>query len=953
MDQIDYYLEQGRLIHPCYPPDATGCIDPGKTPRWTVERRLKASREERRRAFEGNNDNVGLVPVAPDVILDVDDRSSDKHGMRVFDVRHPRLYGDTLRHPTGDGAHFHLYCEDVPPGQGKIKIRNYLGLVTVEIFVGAGENIIIPPSVHFNGTKYVYGGIQSIKTRWILVPKAFGYDPEKEQEEEKRRRSDGHNGHDGPDWKRVFKGNLLSLDIFALADHFGVLGEERHDTQEGYRCYSCRCPWREEHTKNKTEDWDPRDSSSVLMVKEGSLPQFKCLHSHGDQYRLKEFLYWCQEQEPGIVDAHCSRRWEENWSKGRRKQEEEERVGERGIDEPDGYYPAVDWSATAIDPAAELSWPFPKDSVLEDLYQYCLPLTEGADCYIIGSALPVVARLLARNVYVPFGDATIFPNIFSMVVGPPGDRKSFTIEIANRLLNRLLPREAFLSDVGSPEAMFDEYAACPDNAQIIDDAAHLLGVWKTTQHGESASALFLRLYDCRGLDEAYVRNRKLTADKATRRYIAQTSTTVLYGATPINATFPEQKNQQGLSRRFLFFYSAEPARTIIWPEESSVETLVPLFAPLADFRGPVRLSKEAYNLWEAFQLDNRQRKGAVPEERENERYALASEPVFVLKIAMLFEACRAVKNGQTFLEAIRADTLDCAIKLVSACLSSGQILVGRGRRHETRQQAEEILTGVRHSFARDTVHPDTIYVSRNRLTRKFCHDTSRRGSLQTDTLYLEILPYLGETGQAKQVFKEGRHEIYAFRATDAPHSSANVRVTSANQKDESPRENGATSAKSAKSAPPLPKQPKSEKTGFSSVSETFENTPLYARARACEENENISALPISDCSLNNFENDLFSKSDQNDASVREGAENAENADVAQFSEEKSDSQTADVVRMNEEFVPGQSFETPKFIYCRDPIRAGELIRELNANPSTLISLDLETCKTTAANENTP
>ena len=57
--------------------------------------------------------------------------------------------------------------------------------------------------------------------------------------------------------------------------------------------------------------------------------------------------------------------------------------------------------------------------------------------------------------------------------------------------------------------------------------------------------------------------------------------------------------------------------------------------------------------------------------------------------------------------------------------------------------------------------------------------------------------------------------------------------------------------------------------------------------------------------------------------------------------------------MNEEFVPGQSFETPKFIYCRDPIRAGELIRELNANPSTLISLDLETCKTTAANENTP
>jgi hypothetical protein len=865
MDQIDYHLELGRLIHPCYPPDAKGCIDPGKTPRWTVERRLKASREERRRAFEGNNDNVGMVPLAPYALVDVDSLiEGDKRWAGVFKEEHPDYYGPTLRYLTGNGGRFCLCCGDIPPGQGKIVVRQHLGgLVRVEIFVGKGLNVIIPPSVHLNGTKYTYRGATERILSRSMVLSDFEQDPEQAQEG-----AGGSSWYGEPDWKRVFKGNLLSLDIFALADHFGVLGEERHETQEGYRCYSCRCPWREEHTKNKTEEWDPRDSSSVLMAKEGSLPRFKCLHSHGEQYQLKEFLYWCQEQEPGIVDAHCSRRWEENWSKSRQKQEEEGRAGERGTDEPDGYYPAVDWNTTAVDPAAELSWPFPKDSILEDIYQYCLPLTEGADCYIIGSALAIVARLLARNIYVPFGDATIFPNIFSMVVGPPGDRKSFTIEIANRLLNRLLPREAFLSDVGSPEAMFDEYAACPDKAQIIDDAAHLLGVWKTTQHGERASALFLRLYDCRGLDEAYVRNRKLTADKATRRYIAQTSTTVLYGATPINATFPEQKNQQGLSRRFLFFYSAEPARTIIWPEESSVEMLVPLFAPLADFRGPVRLSEEAYSRWETFQRDNRQRKRAVPEERENERYALASEPVFVLKVALLFEACRAVKDGQTYLQSIRADTLDCAMKLVSACLSSGQILVGRGRRHETRQQAEEILAAVRHVFARDITHPDTIYVSRNRLTRKFCHDTSRRGSLQTDTLYLEILPYLDETGQAKQVFKEGRHEIYAFRATDAPHSSANVRATSANQKDESPRENGATSAKSVKSAPPLPKQPKSEKSGFSDVSETFENTPLRARARTRVENENISASPISDCSLNNFENDLFSKLGQNDASVR-------------------------------------------------------------------------------------
>src|SRR6516162_5500586 len=162
-DKIDYFLEIGRLIHPCQPPDATGCVDPGKSPKWTLERRLKASPEERRAAFRGNHDNVGLVPLAPDVLLDVDDETPDGRGMEVFKAYHPNLYGDTLRHRTGRGARFYLYCPDVPQDQGKIVIHEYLGIhdLRVEIFVGAGENIIIPPSVHLNGTVYIFEGIRA------------------------------------------------------------------------------------------------------------------------------------------------------------------------------------------------------------------------------------------------------------------------------------------------------------------------------------------------------------------------------------------------------------------------------------------------------------------------------------------------------------------------------------------------------------------------------------------------------------------------------------------------------------------------------------------------------------------------------------------------------------------------------------------------------------------------
>jgi hypothetical protein len=908
-DKVDYFLEIGRLIHPCQPPDAKGCVDPGKSPKWTVERRLKASAEERRAAFRGNHDNVGLVPLAPDVIIDVDNISPNGRGMKVFEARHPNLYGDTLRHSTGDGGHFCLYCPDVPPGQGKIVIPNYLGCVRVEIFVGAGENIIIPPSVHPNGIVYTFQGIRALEVKWRLILRAFNYDPDSDSQD----RRAGGAAYTDPDWKQAFRGNLLTLDIVALADHLGLLGEERHDTQEGYKCYTCRCPWRDEHNHNKTEEWNERDTSSVIMAKAGSLPRFDCKHSHGDQYKLPQFLGWCEEQEAGIVDQFCARQWESRRPK--RSETESEDTRERGTDEPDGYCGPVDWSQQA-DSQIELSWSYPRDSILEDFHQYTVPLSEGADCFILGSVLPIVARLLGRNVHIPFGDTILFPNIFSMIVGPPGDRKSFTIGIAKRLLRQLLPPEALLSQMASSEAMFDAYAECQDKIHIVDDAAQLLAGWRNTHYGEKAAALFLQLYDCCDLDESFIRNRKLTPDKATRRYIEQTSTSVLYGATPVDAVFPAQKYQQGLSRRFLFYYSGLTARIIEWPEISSIEAMVPLFAPLLDFRGPVTLSKEARKLWGEFQRDNRRRKAEVPEEREGERYALSSEPVQVLKICLSFEACRAVREKKTFLGEIRADTLACAIQHVGACLASLQILVGRGRRHETRQQAEEILVKVRAFFAPDMVYPDTIYVSRSRLTRKFCQHTSRKGALQTDVLYLEIIPYLRETGEACLAFKQGKLEIYAFRATDTLPPVPPPFAT------------------------PPPYTQKSEKTGFSANSDTQEGIDIGASLSA-----RFSIIS---------QYDLFSKSGQKCVYGGEEVEKGENGEDTPLPEGKPDSSSGEFAskdaKQGGEFIPGQSFETPKFIYCRDSDRAAELIRELNANPSTLISLDLETCKASGPKE---
>jgi DNA polymerase I-like protein with 3'-5' exonuclease and polymerase domains len=208
---------------------------------------------------------------------------------------------------------------------------------------------------------------------------------------------------------------------------------------------------------------------------------------------------------------------------------------------------------------------------------------------------------------------------------------------------------------------------------------------------------------------------------------------------------------------------------------------------------------------------------------------------------------------------------------------------------------------------------------------------------------LEIIPYLRETGEAHLAFKQGKLEIYAFRATDTPPPVSPSSATNSPQgPDEFTRENGANSPYSPKFPTPPPKPQKSQKTGFSADSDTQEGVDIGASISA-----RFSIIS---------NNDLFSKSDQNCVYGGEDVENGENGENTPFPEEKTDSSNVEFVSKDAEqgveFVPGQSFETPKFIYCRDSDRAEELIRGLNANPSTLISMDLETCKASGAKENT-
>jgi 3'-5' exonuclease len=136
-------------------------------------------------------------------------------------------------------------------------------------------------------------------------------------------------------------------------------------------------------------------------------------------------------------------------------------------------------------------------------------------------------------------------------------------------------------------------------------------------------------------------------------------------------------------------------------------------------------------------------------------------------MATLFELLStAYKNKEP--HQIQPKTLELAIAHVAENLRAADYLFGRARLLETQQWAEEILAKIRVKFPRSRKYPDTIFATRSALTYTFCLHTERRGSINTDDLYLRIIPELIRQGDAQLVKKRGRLEVFAFRASDDP-----------------------------------------------------------------------------------------------------------------------------------------------------------------------------------------
>jgi hypothetical protein len=408
---------------------------------------------------------------------------------------------------------------------------------------------------------------------------------------------------------------------------------------------------------------------------------------------------------------------------------------------------------------------YPADSILDAYIKEVRSCCESADIFILESIRPVANALLDRRLYVEWGAGHLYPNSFHMIVGTAGMRKTIAIRCAKRIALDCLPPEAFLSTKQSVEALFTEYCpdegGRPDKLMLVEEGNVVMSTWAKSDYGARVAAEFLQLYDCAELTESFLRNKDKTSGP--KRVIPETSTSIVIGGTFGVATFPLEQIKEGIERRFLYAVAETIGRTIMWPERLVSHRVSDLFKPLLGLSGAVQMPRtgKVWDRWVDFQTSNRGRINEVGADDEVLSARLASAPVHVLKAAITFEACRAVFHGRPEVGEFTLETLELAIAYVEEHMRGAEFLTQYGQRKAAQEQAEVILASVRKNF--QAQRPDTIYVTRSDLTRKFCTNIGRAGALSPEDLYLRIIPELEREGEACRALKRGKFEVYAFR----------------------------------------------------------------------------------------------------------------------------------------------------------------------------------------------
>ena len=143
---------------------------------------------------------------------------------------------------------------------------------------------------------------------------------------------------------------------------------------------------------------------------------------------------------------------------------------------------------------------------------------------------------------------------------------------------------------------------------------------------------------------------------------------------------------------------------------------------------------------------------------------LAFSPAKTLKLAMIFEVCRWLKDKARDWQVIQADTLDLSARHEAYCVAANRDLDMIATRAEIQNEADAILAQIRSRRCGEPQPDGHFYLTRTQLTNQFAANPGRhRGAMTPERLYCVIISDLIKRGLAKLAEKRGKLEVFVFR----------------------------------------------------------------------------------------------------------------------------------------------------------------------------------------------
>ena len=243
-----------------------------------------------------------------------------------------------------------------------------------------------------------------------------------------------------------------------------------------------------------------------------------------------------------------------------------------------------------------------------DLYFSYVGETECPRTFHRWTAISCVAALLGRSVNIPFGHSNIYPNLYVMLMGQPGTRKSTAIKIGQKLISQIgyshfsadrTSKEALWLDmtteqernIGTDDIDLEELRPyTPTELYIVaDEFNDFMGI-----RNEEFQTALTKMWDC---PAEYTTRAKASSSTS----IYKPTINILGGNTPsgLSKGFGPEAINGGFFSRIVFVHSEPTDTRIPFPAGPALTTKIKIEDSIRDIRdsvtGTMSISSKARN----------------------------------------------------------------------------------------------------------------------------------------------------------------------------------------------------------------------------------------------------------------------------------------------------------------------------------------------------------------------